>query len=109
MARVRKIIHADRCLIIREVAEDAGIAFATCQKILTVELQMRSVSAKFVPSLQTAEQKDNRMPICTDLHKRAQNDPNFMSLVITGDKSWVYGYDPETKQMSSQWKTASSP
>jgi len=32
-----------------------------------------------------------------------------MSSVITGDESWVYGYDPETKQMSSQWKTASSP
>jgi len=32
-----------------------------------------------------------------------------MSSVITGDDSWVYGYDPETKQMSSQWKTASSP
>jgi len=32
-----------------------------------------------------------------------------MSSVITGDESWVYGYDPETKQMSSQWKTATSP
>jgi len=32
-----------------------------------------------------------------------------MSSVITGDESWVYGYDPDTKQMSSQWKTASSP
>ena len=32
-----------------------------------------------------------------------------MSSVITGDESWVYGYDPETKQTSSQWKTASSP
>jgi len=32
-----------------------------------------------------------------------------MSLVITGDKCWVYGYDPETKQMSSQWNAASSP
>jgi len=32
-----------------------------------------------------------------------------MSLVITGGKCWVYGYDPETKQMSSQWKMASSP
>ena len=25
-----------------------------------------------------------------------------MSRVITGDESWVYGYDPETKQQSSQ-------
>ena len=32
-----------------------------------------------------------------------------MSQVITGDKCWVYGYDPETKQMSCQWNTASSP
>jgi len=70
---------------------------------------MRRVSAKFVPRLLTAEQKDDHVSICTDLRERAQNDPNFMSSVITGDESWVYGCDPETKQMSSQWKTASPP
>ena len=70
---------------------------------------MRRVLVKYVPRLLTAEQKQERVSICTDLHKQAQNDPNFMSLVITGDESWVYGYDLETKQMSSQWKTASSP
>ena len=32
-----------------------------------------------------------------------------MSSVITGDERWVYGYDPETKQMASQWSTSSSP
>jgi len=32
-----------------------------------------------------------------------------MSSVITGDECWVYGYDLETKQMSSQWSTSSSP
>jgi len=31
-----------------------------------------------------------------------------MSSVITGDECWVYGYDPETKQTSSQWSTSSS-
>jgi len=29
--------------------------------------------------------------------------------VITGDETWVYQYDPETKRQSSQWKTANSP
>jgi len=67
------------------------------------------MSAKFVPCLLMAEQKDNRVSICTDLCERAQNDLNFMSSVITGDESWVYGYDTETKQMSSQWQIASSP
>ena len=37
------------------------------------------------------------------------SDENFLKKVITGDESWVYGYDPETKQQSSQWKHASSP
>jgi hypothetical protein len=32
-----------------------------------------------------------------------------MSSVITGDESWVYEYDLETRQISSQWKTPSSP
>jgi len=70
---------------------------------------MRCVTAKFVPRLLTAEQKDDRVSICTDLCDRTHNDPSFMTSVITGDEFWLYGYDPETKQMSSQWKTASSP
>jgi len=109
VARVHEIIRTDRRLTIREVAEEVRIAFGTCQKILTEDLRMRCVTAKFVPRLLTAEQKDDRVSLCTDLCDRAQNDPSFMSSVITCDKCWVYGYDPETKQMSSQWKTASSP
>jgi len=70
---------------------------------------MRRVTAKFVPRLLTAEQKDDRVSICTDLCDRAQNYPKLISSVITGDECWVYGHDSETKQMSSQWKTASSP
>jgi hypothetical protein len=26
-----------------------------------------------------------------------------------GDERWIYGYDPETKQQSSQWKSPQSP
>jgi len=29
--------------------------------------------------------------------------------VITGDETWDYQYDPETKRRSAQWKTANSP
>jgi histone-lysine N-methyltransferase SETMAR len=28
---------------------------------------------------------------------------------MTGDETWVYGYNPETKVQSSQWKHSSSP
>jgi histone-lysine N-methyltransferase SETMAR len=46
---------------------------------------------------------------CRELLQRAENDAAFLPSIITGDESWVYGYDPETKQISSQWKMPSSP
>ena len=109
VACVREILRTDRRLPIREAAGEVTIAFGKCQKIITEVLQMIRVTMKFVPLLLRAEQKDNHASVFTDLRERAQNDPNFTSSVMTGDECWVYGYDPETKHMSSQWKTASSP
>ena len=37
------------------------------------------------------------------------DDENVLKKVITGDESWVYGHDPETKQQSSQWKRPDEP
>jgi len=71
VAHVREIIRADRHLTIREAAEEVRTAFGTCQKILSEDLRMRCVTAKFVPRLLTVEQKDSLMSICTDLRDRA--------------------------------------
>ena len=47
--------------------------------------------------------------MCQELKEQSEIDPDFYAKVITADESWCYGYDPETKQQASQWKTASSP
>ena len=70
---------------------------------------MRRIAAKFVPRLLNSDQRDHRVQVCTELQEAVRHDPNFLSRVITGDESWVYDYDPETKQQSTQWKTPSSP
>ncbi|CAN7975057.1 unnamed protein product, partial [Ixodes persulcatus] len=70
---------------------------------------MKRVAAKFVPRLLTAEQKQGRVEACCALKEESRSDPNFFSKVITGDETWCYGYDPESKQQSSQWKTSGSP
>jgi hypothetical protein len=41
--------------------------------------------------------------------RRLTRTPTFIPRLITGDKSWIYGYDPETKQQLSQWKSPQSP
>jgi hypothetical protein len=33
----------------------------------------------------------------------ASEDENFLKRIITGDETWVYGYDVETKMQCSQW------
>jgi hypothetical protein len=63
---------------------------------------MKCVSAKFVPKLLTVKQKETRLAVARDMLQCSDQDKNFMKTIITGDKSWVYGYDPETKAQSSQ-------
>lgn len=37
------------------------------------------------------------------------DDPDLLKRVITGDETWVYGYDVETKAQSSQWQFSGEP
>jgi len=64
---------------------------------------------RFVPRLLSDNQKALRISVCRELKQQARDDPNFISNIITGDETWVYGYDPATKQQSSQWKLPNSP
>jgi len=62
-----------------------------------------------VPRLLSVEQKQQRLDVCLDLKENAAKNPSFLLNVVTGDETWVYAYDPETKTQSSQWKIPGSP
>ena len=109
VARIQELIRQDRRRTIRDIAEEVEVGYGTCQRVLTEELGMHRVAAKFVPRILTADQKQQRVNVCTELRQLASDDETFLSRVITGDESWVYGYDPETKRQSSQWKSPTSP
>jgi transposase len=51
--RVRAVIRENRLLTVREVADEVGISIGSCHQIFIEKLQMRRVSAKFVPRLLT--------------------------------------------------------
>ncbi|VVC25841.1 Hypothetical protein CINCED_3A012566 [Cinara cedri] len=106
--KIHKIILEDRRQTIKEVVKRSGVTWSLVQRILSEDLGMRRVAAKFVPRLLTEQQKQGHVESCSSL-KEFQNYLNFFSKVITGDESWCYGYGPETKQQSSQWKTPASP
>ena len=108
--KVRSVIRENRRLTVREVSEEVGICKSSCHTILTEKLKMHRVAAIFVPRLLTEEQKkQNRVTVSQELLDRSNIDENFLKIVITGDETWLYGYDVATKVQSSQWVGKSSP
>jgi len=109
IAKVRTIIRNNRRLTVWEIVGDCEISVGSCDAILTNDLHMKPVCAKFVPRLLTGDQREHRQTIAGDLLERSYEDVQFLKNIMIGDESWVYGYDPETKQQSSQWKGPSAP
>ena len=55
-------------------------------KILTQDLDMKHVMAKFVLWLLLPKQKENHAAVVNDLIQTITNEPDFFKKVITGDK-----------------------
>jgi hypothetical protein len=108
IAKVGKAILADRRQIIHDVCEIVGLSYGTVQRILGDNLNVRQISVRSVPRLLRDKQKALRIYVCRELKQQARGKPNFISNIITSDETWVYGYDPETKQQLSQWKSPNS-
>ena len=53
-----------------------------------------------MPRLLTDAQKENRVTVSQELFDRSNAGENFLKNVITGDETWVYGYDVETNVQS---------
>jgi hypothetical protein len=108
MLKKRELIDENRHRTNHELADTIGISYGVCQEILTENLNMCRTAAKFVLRLLANDQKQWRINVCLEIRGKANEDPAFISRIITGDESWIYGYDPETKQQSSQWKSPQS-
>ena len=102
MERVRSLVRADRRLTLRMISSQLNLKRFTVHQILTQDLDMRKVCAKMVPKNLTTEQKANRRDVWLDLVDRLQREPEFFSIVITGDELWILEYDPETKRQSRE-------
>jgi len=95
--KVRARVRSDRRITARMVASELNLNHTTIHQILTQELAMRKLCAKIVPKNLTIEQKDIRKDARLHLLERIQSDRNFLKKVITGEKTWIFEYDPETK------------
>ncbi|GFS80586.1 protein GVQW3 [Trichonephila clavipes] len=107
--RVREVLRTDLRLSIQQIADTLHMSTFVVHRIVTEDLQMRKVCAKLVPKVLTQDQKELRVLRCQELLDLIQNEPDFLNSVVTGDESWMFEYDPESKRQNCEWHTKSSP
>ncbi|UYV75722.1 hypothetical protein LAZ67_13001137, partial [Cordylochernes scorpioides] len=107
--KIKSSIKENPKITFRELSEDLDISFGTCQTIIKNDLHLKRSLAKFVSHLLTNEQKEHRKETCKKMVEMFNSDPHWLKNFITGDETWVYGYDPETKRQSSQWLEPGEP
>ncbi|UYV60523.1 hypothetical protein LAZ67_1001409 [Cordylochernes scorpioides] len=80
--KVLELVREDRRITVREVAEEADLTF------------YQKNAGKETASL--------NLEATTD-------DPKLLKRVITGDETWIYGFDSETTQQASEWRFKNEP
>jgi len=94
----------------KSIAEQLGISRERVGSIIHEDLDMRKLSAKWDPKCPNADQKRQRCQLFEQLLEFFRRDPNdFLSRLVTMDETWLYHYDPETKQQSMEWRHSGSP
>lgn len=107
---VRDMLAKDRRFTVRTISSELGAAKTTVHRILTENLHMKKVSARWVPRLLSDEQKARRVECSLEfLNRYEQEGDQFLDNIITMDETWLWEYDPETKAESSVWKTPNTP
>jgi len=71
---------------------------------------MRKLSAKWVPKCLNVDQKLQQYQSSEQNFEFFRHDPNdLLSRLVTMDETWLYHYDPETKQQWVEWRHSGSP
>ena len=107
--RVRQMLAQDRRVTLRLMAEELGISKDTVHTIVHEDLGKQKICSRFVPHELTDEQKAERMETSGDFITMCDENPSFLRTIVTGDETWRYQFDPESKQQLMEWRSPSSP
>ncbi|UYV61254.1 hypothetical protein LAZ67_1004121 [Cordylochernes scorpioides] len=107
--KITDLIKENPRTTLLELEQDTGISKTTIGRIVTEDLRLKKTPAKFIPRFLTNEQKLCRLATCENMLEMTRTDPEWKDKIVTGDETWVYGYDPEAKRQSVEWRGQGEP
>lgn len=109
--KIKSILASDRRVTVRELADRLGSPKTSIHRVLTEDLAMVKLSARWVPRLLTDEMKAARVEACRQNFRLVRDFggwEEFKFALVTGDETWVPHFDPETKEESKVWSEKGS-
>lgn len=101
---VRELIMQDRHVTYREIEACLGISSTRIHSILHEHLAVKKICSRWIPHNLTIAQKKARVDWCKEMLKKyGRGASKDVYKIVTGDESWIYAYEPETKQQSTVW------
>ena len=100
--KVKKILLENHRAGIRAVLEALNISYVSTQHIVVHVLGMKRVADRLVPKDLNFLQKERRVEVAKEILANVSDEPAFIKRIITGDETWIYEYDVETAQQSSE-------
>ncbi|KAJ0171150.1 hypothetical protein K1T71_013349 [Dendrolimus kikuchii] len=98
------MLETDPRVTYQQIRTSLGIGMTQVHKILHKHLAVRKLCARWIPHYLTEAQKLRRVDWCREMIQRFNGgDSKAVFDILTGDESWIYCYDPETKRQSAQW------
>ena len=100
----------DRRKTCEEISTETSMSRTPVFRFLTNKLNKKKKFSKWVPHLLIDGQKESRVNFSRNFLRRFQTEQNdFLGRIITGDETWVYSWDPETKRQSAEWRGFDEP
>jgi len=90
-----------RRVTIDEIAVAFSMNHGCAYSIVHNDLGYRKVCSRRVPRQLSDDHKHARQTICQEhLDRHSREGDAFLHRNVTGDESWVYHYEPESKRQS---------
>lgn len=101
---VRQLVNIDPHITYQQIQDTLQIGSAATESILHDYLGLRKITCRWVAHFLTDAQKQDRVNYCLAMLEKFDDGRSKRVFdIITGDESWFYYYDPETKRQSQVW------
>ena len=98
------LIEEDSSYSVQVIEELSGIHSSSVLKILHEQPGLCKICAHWVPHLLTDEQKQSRVRLASQvIEKYDKCDPHRLEEIVTGDETWIYPFQPDSKAKNKVW------